>query len=174
MRMLRLPKFLWVALIIIGGVGGAVFFQLRSYESQWQPALSVVDRDRLFELIRDNSHDLEQQKDFTTIQSEMEIKILRPFASPELVIVNFNTKSLCGIAGCLYAVYQTDKPAAPLFQWLLNPALPKATPLFSTTGDCLVVNQYQQAKNQMATMKYCKSGKSYAERDKSFNDISTQ
>lgn len=160
---------LWVvALIAIGGLA-VVLFQLRSYESPWQPALSIVDRERLFELIRDNSRNLEKERNFTTIQADIEIKFLRPFGSPELAIVNFNTKSLCGAAGCLYAVYQTDKPETPLFQWLLNPALPQTTSLFATSGDCLIVNQ--QAKNQMATIKYCKSGNSYAERDKLFSDI---
>jgi hypothetical protein len=170
--MAKVPRFAWVVLWLVLMTGGFVVYQLRAYESDWQPALSVVDRERLFEIIRDNSHDLSRERDFTTILAGIEIKFLRPFGSPELAVVNFNSKNLCGIAGCLYAVYQTEKPSAPLFQWLLSPALPESVPLFTTSEKCLVVNQYLKRKNQQISIKYCNLGKSYAETDKLYIDSS--
>jgi hypothetical protein len=172
--MIKIPKLVKVALLIIAVGGGYLAYQYRGYETEWQSALSVVERERLFEIIRDNSHDLSKERDFTDILAGIEIKFLRPLGSPKLAVINFNTKTLCGIAGCLYAVYQIDKPDKPLFQWLLDPALPSSIPLFATSGNCLVVNQFRQVKQQQISIKYCSSGNSYVERDKSYIDSASR
>lgn len=158
---------LGIALLLVVGITAYIWH--RAYESPWHSALSVVERERLFQIIRDNSHNLEKAQDFTRIQAGMEIKFIRPFASPELAIVNFNTQRLCGTGGCLYAIYETDKPANPIFRWLLDANLPHSVPLFSSSSNCLVV--HQKAKAQLVRLQYCHSGKSsYVQRDKSFLD----
>jgi hypothetical protein len=159
-------KLLW-AMGALGVIGIAAYFPFRAYESRWLPATSMVSRERLFEIIRDNSSELSKDKDFSRIQAGIQIKIIRPFASPELAIVNFNSQRLCGLAGCLYAVYSTAKPVTPMYRWLLHSNLPSSTPLFASSGNCLIV--HQPATDKLVRLRYCPSGGStYVQHDQSF------
>lgn len=64
---------------------------------------------------------------------------------PKLYIFDFNTPSLCGIAGCVHAIY-TEK-GEPVLRLILRPELPKGVPLLQigenqySKSPCLIVSQ---------------------------------
>jgi hypothetical protein len=154
------PK--WMLLILGLFFSGAVY-KFAPYQSNWQPASSAFDKDRLYQVFTDNAKSLIK----TTAPDNAKVKYIRPFAAPELAIVDFNTEDVCGFSGCLYAIYQTNQPAQPIFRWLLHSKdLPPNIDLFSTDKSCLVLNQTNN-RGQISQIHFCYSSDSYKQTSQS-------
>lgn len=80
-------------------------------------------------------------------------------------LIDFNSQHLCGTGGCLYAIY-TQKGQLVL-RLLLNPHLPKRTPLFSISEQtrngvpCLSVAQATGEENIVSRRRYCYEGSGF-------------
>jgi hypothetical protein len=161
MRSLKPNKYWLTALpLTLMVVGGAYYFA--PYESNWLQASSVLDGVRMSQIVGDNATSLNKDKEIGVIQKKIKIKFVRPFRSPELVIIDFGTEKVCGVSGCLYAVYETVKPETPIFRWLLRKEeLPPNESMFKVSGNCLLVNQSKgQEVNQVH---FCYSGRAYVQ-----------
>jgi hypothetical protein len=119
---------------------------------EWLP---VVDRERSIKVLADNSKNLLQAKDLTKIQSGIESLMLRPVGAESVTIYKFNTSKLCGIGGCLYAVYRTNSNKL-LFQILLD-----STATIGTSDNCLVFSQ-PDLKN-IKQLRYCYQKSEYVQ-----------
>lgn len=161
MRLLKPNRYWLIGLpLILIVVGGAYYFA--PYESSWLQASSVLDKARISQLIGDNAKSLRKEKDIDAIQEKIQVKFVRPFRSPELAIIDFGTKKVCGVSGCLYAVYETLRPKVPIFRWLLRKEeLPPNEPLFKVSENCLLVNQ---SKGEgISQVHFCYSGRNYTQ-----------
>jgi hypothetical protein len=147
-------------LLVLLVIGGAYYFA--PYESSWLQASSVLDEVRMSQLIGDNATSLRKEKEIDVIQKKIKIKFVKPFRSPELAIIDFDTEKVCGVSGCLYAIYETLRPKVPIFRWLLRKEeLPPNEPLFKVSGNCLLVNQSKG--QEISQVHFCYSGRNYTQ-----------
>lgn len=83
-----------------------------------------------------------------------------------LYAIDFNTPHLCGSGGCLYAVYTPE--GSSVLSLLLNPKLPKGTPLFSISKQtrngfpCLAIAQPLGEEETVSRSHYCYEGRGFA------------
>jgi hypothetical protein len=167
MQIFRRGSRRWLFLILLVSIAAGFIYQFAPYESNWLPAFSVFDKNRFTQIVDDNALALRQGRKFSELQDHSLVKFLRPWAAPELAIIDFSTKDVCGLSGCLYAIYETPKPRHPIFRWLLHSKnLPTNTPLFKIENNCLVLNQFNQ--RQIVQLKFCYSAGSYTQTQQSY------
>jgi len=88
-------------------------------------------------------------------------KALNFTAEQDLYVFDFNTPNLCGIRGCLYAVYTGERQRVLSLYLRVN--LPKSVKLFSTEGKqngypCLAITQFQLKTKRLVQTRYCYQG----------------
>ncbi len=90
-------------------------------------------------------------------------KVFRLRAGKELFVFDFNTQELCGVAGCLHAVYTRE--GQRLLSIYLRSELPnKTTKLLAVDGTengfpCLKTAQFDEKNNLIVATRYCVQGK---------------
>lgn len=103
----------------------------------WQPATTVIAKEKLGQLIEDHSDFLEPDE-FNSI-----LGLALAYEENDLVLVNFNTELLCGRAGCLY-VGLRESTGEEILASYLTASLPSGEPVIETvdrgyTLPCLIV-----------------------------------
>ena len=128
--------------------------------SSWGSANSVAPVEVVRAALVQNYLPLKTQKPL----DENQIKALKvpSLGAETLYIINFNSPQLCGIGGCLYAVY--TQQGRSVMRLLLNPKLPNKTPLFAVSEQtrnglyCLVVAQSTGKEDTVSRSRYCYEG----------------
>lgn len=126
----------------------------------WEKASGVAPAGVLKAAVQQNYLPLKMQKPL----DENQIKALKvpEQGAGNLYIIDFNSSQVCGSGGCLYVAYtQQEKP---VLRVLLNPQLPKETPLFSVGEQvrngfsCLELAQSTGKENSIYRRRYCYEG----------------
>ena len=146
---------LFLALSCILGLSGCA----ASSATPWQPATQFFSQEQVKVVLSENS---------TLPGSPEQIDRVRALPLQNVVALNFNTQELCGLTGCLYALYvQRDRANLPqrVFSGYLNPGLPPGTPLLKQSDQtlnnlpCLTLNQIQGANLKQYSL--CFKGQQY-------------
>ncbi|HEY9709039.1 MAG TPA: hypothetical protein V6D48_12630 [Oculatellaceae cyanobacterium] len=128
--------------------------------SSWGSANAVAPAEMVRAALLQNYLPLKTQKPL----DENQIKALKvpSLGAETLYIIDFNSPQLCGTGGCLYAVY--TQQGRSVLRLLLNPKLPKKTPLFAVSEQsrngfyCLVVAQSTGKEDTVSRSRYCYEG----------------
>lgn len=116
----------------------------------WVP---LTDRDRSIALLDENGQGLLKLRDSTKIQAGIEELKLTPKDSPPLTIYRFNTPHLCGVAGCLYSIYDRTQNRR-LFQVMLG-----EDNKITVVNNCLKIEQFTDRTTR--SIKYCNTAGTY-------------
>lgn len=131
--------------------------------SSWEPANQIASVSLIRMAVQENYLTPKNQKPL----DENQIKALKvpDKGAGNFYVIDFNSQQLCGSGGCLYAVY-TQKGQLVL-RLLLNPRLPKKTPLFSISEQtwngvpCLSIAQSTGEENIISRRRYCYEGSGF-------------
>ena len=118
---------------------------------EWQP----VNREMSMRVLAENSKNIDELKDSTNILAGIKSRQLTPTASPTLTMYDFRTKRLCGLGGCLYAIYNQQK--------LVSRVLLNSDHTMTTEDNCLVISQPTSDEKKTAVVGYCYQNNNYAQ-----------
>lgn len=155
----------------------------KSNATGWQTAAVAAPQELVRQAVEQNY--LSAPEEATLDFNRVKVLPITPNKSKPLYIFDFNTPNLCGIGGCLYAVYTQD--GTPVLRLMLQATLPKNVPLFAASDKfnsgfpCLVVSQMnsdkttaRDSKNLLVRSLYCYSGSGFALFNSSVTEITAE
>ncbi len=152
-----------VSLLFVFVLGSIWVLNQPKSVSSWGRANQIAPVSLVRMAVQENYLTLKNQKPL----DENQIKALKvpDKGAGNFYVIDFNSQQLCGSGGCLYAVY-TQKGQLVL-RLLLNPHLPKRTPLFSLSEPtrngvpCLAIAQATGEENIVSRRRYCYEGSGF-------------
>ncbi|MFB2834231.1 hypothetical protein [Floridanema evergladense] len=152
----------------------------KSNTTGWQNAAVAAPQELVRQAVEQNY--LSAPEAATLDFNRVKVLPIKASKSKPLYIFDFNTPNLCGIGGCLYAVYTED--GTPILRLMLQNKLPKNVPLFSVSDKfnsgypCLVISQLNPEKMNVRDPKiwlmkslYCYSGSGFTLFNNSITEI---
>lgn len=149
-----------VSVFLVVLLGGFWTLSQPKSVTSWVKASSVVPASLVRTALAQNYQPLKNQLPL----DENQLKALKvpDRGAGNLYVIDFNSSQLCGTAGCLYVAY--TQQGKPVLKALLNPQLPKETPLFSVSEQvrngfsCLEIAQSTGKQNTISRHRYCYEG----------------
>ncbi|MEM9925391.1 MAG: histidine kinase [Cyanobacteria bacterium P01_D01_bin.50] len=104
--------------------------------------------------------------------SSIKVMQISSNGSGNLYIFDYGSPQLCGVAGCLYSVYNSD--GKTLLEFIANPKLPKSQKLIKVGENvnqafpCLNITQITDTDKLLSQIEFCYQNGHYVRLNKSF------
>jgi hypothetical protein len=132
--------------------------------ASWRSATDILPPNQLQDILQQHAEGLDIQTAIARMQA-WQVKA----STRNIVLIDYNTKGLCGQIGCLYNGYLLREEQAPeeILSNYYTPDLPEGKSLFQVSDEaqfdlpCLEVNQTTEREGEDLQIHLCYNGLSY-------------